>query len=146
MITQYYSYNVLIPKTHYFFESVGAERNIWKIVQFSHVEKNIWNLGFGDLKADGSVDGSVITNNQDTLKVIRTVAKIAIDFLAQYPDYSLEIEPVDEKRKRLYNNIFQKYAKDMDMYFDVLGTFEGKREVYMPSKFYDIFRITLKKS
>ena len=111
MIEQPYPYNVLIPKTHYFFESIG-EKSVFKIVQFDLIDGNLWNLGFGDLN-NGLVDDSIITNNQDAHKVIRTVAKIAIDFLAEYPNYTLEITPVDEKRKRLYNGVFQKYFKDI---------------------------------
>jgi hypothetical protein len=144
MITQYYPYQALITKTHYIFESVGEKGRVLKVVGFSPIENDVWNLGFGDLKEDGFVDGSVVTNNQDALKVIRTVAKVAIDFLALYPNYTLEINPFDEKRKRLYNALFQKYFEDIDTYFDILGTFEGKRETYTPSKIYDIFRITLK--
>ena len=79
MITQAYPYHVLIPKTHYFFESIG-EKTVYKIVQFALIKDNIWNLGFGDLSESGSIDDTVVTNNQDIHKVIRTVAKIAIDF------------------------------------------------------------------
>jgi hypothetical protein len=144
MIEQPYDYYELMPKTHYIFESVGAEKSVFKIVQFSFTGDDIWNLGFGDLKDDGFVDGSVITNNQDAHKVLRTVAKIAIDFLAKYPNSTLEIKPVDEKRKRLYNNIFRKYVKEIEPLFNLIGTFEGKKETYSPLKSYDTFQITFK--
>jgi hypothetical protein len=143
MIEQPYSYFEFIPKTHYIFESVG-EKSIFKIVQFNHVSGDNWNLGFGDLDDNGFINDSVITNNQDARKVIRTVAKIAIDFLAKYPNYTLEINPVDGKRKRLYNNIFRKYFEEMTPIFKIKGTFEGIAETYSPLNNYDFFTISLK--
>ena len=113
MIEQPYPYFVLQEKTQYIFKSIG-EKDVLKIVQISPLdEKDIWNLGFGDLGDDGFVDDSVVTNNHDAQKVLRTVAKIAIDFLEKYPDHTLEIKPVDTKRKRLYNGIFQRYFKEI---------------------------------
>lgn len=143
MIEQPYPYYVLEEKTHYIFMSVG-KKNIMKIVFITPMRGNIWNLGFGDLGQDGFVDDTIKTNNQDALKVLRTVAKIAIDFLSVYPNYTLEINPVDEKRKRLYNGIFQRYFKEISVLFKIIGIFEGKKQKYTPLKNYDKFRITCK--
>ena len=143
MIDQHYPYFELKEKTHYIFASVGVKGSVLKIVQFSSTGDNVWNLGFGDLN-NGFIDDSIVTNNQDVRKVIQTVAKIAMDFLVQYPNSTLEIKPVDEKRKRLYNGIFLKYLKDIEPLFNVLGTVEGKEETYSPLKFYDTFKITFK--
>ena len=144
MITQPYPYTELIPKTHYYFESVGQKGKIVKIVVFTFSEGNLWSLGFGDLGNDGFIDDSVLTNNQDARKVLQTVAKIAIDFLAQNPTEVLQIEPIDNKRKQLYNNIFQRYFQDITIIFNVLGILNGEEEVYTPLKSYSIFKISLK--
>jgi hypothetical protein len=143
MIEQPYPYHVLKEKTHYFFESIG-EKSVFKIIQFELIKEDKWNLGFGDLNEAGLIDDTVVTNNHDVHKVIRTVAKIAIDFLAKYPNSSLEINPVDYKRKRLYNSIFQKYFEEITPIFKIVGTFEGVEENYSPSKQYDLFTIALK--
>ena len=144
MINQAYAYRELIPKTHYYFESIGEKDKIVKIVVFTFSENYVWSLGFGDLGNDGFIDDSVVSNNQDARKVLQTVAKIAFDFLAQNPTETLEIEPVDYKRKQLYNNIFQRYFQDINTLFNVWGTLNGKDETYTPSNFYDIFKISLK--
>lgn len=125
MIEQPYLYYVLKEKTQYIFKSVG-EKAVIKIVIFTPLRGNIWNLGFGDLENDGSINDTVITNNQDASKVLRTVAKIAIDFLTKYPNYVLEIKPVDSKRKRLYNGVFQRYFEEMSDIFQIIGI-SGKR-------------------
>jgi hypothetical protein len=143
MIEQHYPYYELKEKAHYVFASEGVKGIVLKIVQFSFTGDNIWNLGFGDLHK-GLIDDSIVTNNQDIRKVIQTVAKIAIDFLVQYPNTTLEIKPVDEKRRRLYNGVFLKYLSDIEPLFNVLGTFEGREEVYSPLKSYDSFKITFK--
>lgn len=144
MIEQPYPYFVLQEKTQYIFKSIG-EKDVLKIVQISPLdEKDIWNLGFGDLGDDGFVDDSVVTNNHDAQKVLRTVAKIAIDFLEKYPDHTLEIRPVDTKRKRLYNGIFQRYFTELAPMFKIIGIFGNKKETYTTLKIYDKFRITSK--
>jgi hypothetical protein len=143
MIEQPYPYYVLEEKTQYIFISIG-EKDVAKIVQFDHVVDDNWNLGFGDLDDEGFINDSIVTNNQDARKVIRTVAKIAIDFLAKDPSSTLEINPVDGKRQRLYNNIFQKYFAEMTPIFKITGTFEGVVETYSPLKNYSFFTITLK--
>jgi hypothetical protein len=143
MIEQYYPYIAVKDNTHYIFESVGEKGNIPKIVILTLNKDNIWNLGFGDLK-NHRVDDSIITNNHDAAKVIRTVAKIAVSFLVKNSQSIIEIIPVDEKRKRLYNGVFQRYFNDIDSLFYVFGILGKKEEVYSPLKIYDGFKITFK--
>ena len=57
----------------------------------------------------GKIDDIVVTNNYDVAKVMRTIAKIVYVFFEHYPERTVYIEPVDEKRKRLYNLIFQRH-------------------------------------
>jgi hypothetical protein len=144
MIEQPYPYYELGRPMHYFFESIGEERSVYKIVALTLMKNGNWNLGFGDLNKNGLIDDSVVTNNHDVRKVIGTVAKIAIDFLKKYPDRTIEIEPVDDKRKTLYNLVFHRYFEDIDSLFTITGTIEGKKEPYLPSKTYNKFTIKLK--
>jgi hypothetical protein len=143
MIDQHYPYVAVKDNTHYIFESVGEKGSILKAVVFTQITKNTWNLGFGDLK-NQHIDDSIITNNQDAAKVIRTVAKIAFVFLVRNPKSVIVIKPVDEKRKKLYNSIFQRYFSEIEPIFDVCGVLGKKQEVYSPLKRYDRFKITFK--
>ena len=77
-------------------------------------------------------------------KVIGTVAKIAIDFLKQNPESIIDIKPVDEKRRTLYNRVFQRYFDEINPLFQVFGLIEEEEEPYTPTKFYDSFTIELK--
>lgn len=118
--------------------------NILKMIILSDIGEDRWNLGFGDVTNSG-IDDSVITSNFDAAKVMRTVAKVAYEFLETYPDRTIYIEPVDIKRKRFYNTLFQRYAKEIEPFFDIFGLNEKKqREPYSSFKRYNFFEIKIK--
>ena len=71
MITDAYRFIAVQRKTRFIFESEGKQGKIIKIIQFTQLESNEWNLGFGDLK-DGNIDDLIISNNDDIFKVIKT--------------------------------------------------------------------------
>ena len=143
MIKQYYFYHSSKNKTRFFFESKGAQGNVIKVIEFRDLGNDRWNLGFGDWK-NGQIDGKIITNNRDTIKVISTVAKAAFDFINEYPNRIIVINPVDDKRKLLYNRVFQRNIKDIETLFVVTGFIEKKGEIYISEKIYDSFEIKLK--
>ncbi len=143
MITETYGYLFTKDKTQFVFQSEGTRGKIIKIVQFNLIGGQRWNLGFGDWKF-GNIDDLVISNNQDAIKVVRTVAKITIDFFEQNPQCIIVINPIDEKRKRLYNFVFKRHFKDIVLIYEVIGLIGKKKENYNPEKFYDSFEIYLK--
>jgi hypothetical protein len=100
-------------------------------------------LAFGDWKKD-DFDDKVMTNNQDVVRVIATVAKVTYCFFEDYPDAILVIDPVDEKRKKLYNIVFQRHAKTIKETFIIMAAIGEKYEIYSPLKMYDSFELSLK--
>jgi hypothetical protein len=83
-----YSYKRL-DHERYTFISTGRNKII-KAVDFSPTNvKNLYNLGFGDLLPDGSLDDHVNSNNGDILKVLTTVVQIMKDFTAQFPEIKI---------------------------------------------------------
>lgn len=138
MINDHYRYLASRNKTQYFFESNGVQGKVMKVILFTYVEDDLWNLGFGDWHK-GKIDDSVVTNNQDTVKVISTVAKVAYQFFEDFPERRIEIKPVDERRKRLYNYVFQKHFKDIELLFQITGFRNNTPELYTPNNFYDSF-------
>jgi hypothetical protein len=143
MITDAYVYLSTNDKTQYAFESEGIQGKIIKIVKFSQLNNGYWNLGFGDWE-DGNINDKVISNNQDAIKVIKTVAKVTIEFFKEYPKSIVVIDPVDEKRKKLYNIAFQRHYKEIEPIFNVIGFFENKKVKFSLGKDYDGFEISLK--
>ena len=144
MVNEHYSYIATQQNTIFFFESIGAQWSILKAVAFQLNKKGTWNLGFGDLGDDFKVNDKIISNNQDVLKVLSTVAKIAYTFIEAYPNRVISIVPVDEKRKMLYNRLLKGHFEEIDKQFEVIGTINELDEPYSTSKLYDEFTLKLK--
>ena len=144
MIKEAYRYVVSENKEVYVFQSEGQNGKIIKIVVFSPVGKKLWNLGFGDLQNDGDIDDSIVSNNEDLIKVISTVAVITYEFSDMYPSRQIRIVPVDEKRKKLYNHVFRRNYALINANFTIVGFSNKKKEKYSPEKFYDSFQLNRK--
>ena len=143
MIDEHYRFLDSKKHTYFYFESEGRQGKVKKVVLFTLNDNNLWNLGFGDLKS-GKVDDMIVTNNYDVAKVMRTIAKIVYVFFEHYPERIVYIEPVDEKRKRLYNLIFQRHFEEIKDIFELLGSFDYQIEPYSKEKNYDFFILKLK--
>lgn len=143
MLKETYFYVDSDDKTEYYFQSEGPQGKIMKKIIFTSIEEDLWNLAFGDLK-NGEIDDSVISNNHDIVRVFNTIAKMVYEFSNKYPTRHIKIEPVDEKRKRLYNNIFRRNYQDINDTFDIIGVIDNISEDYLPEKNYDIFKLNRK--
>lgn len=143
MIKEAYKFVEIKKDERFVFQSEGPQGLIVKIVQFTFEGNDVWNLGFGDFKK-GTIDDSVMTNNHDVIRVIRTVANIAYAFLKRRPETTIRIRPVDEKRKKLYNLVFQRYFKEIEPVFEVKGWINQQEELYSPAKYYERFELKFK--
>ena len=143
MIEDAYPYFPLGDNLFWGFRSEGIKGIIPKIVFFTLTKEGKWNLAFGDWK-NNDVDDKVMSNNQDIVRVIGTVAKITDAFFDYYPDAIVVIKPVDEKRKRLYNIVFQRHYAFMKDKFQIDGLKNDLPELYSPKETYDIFELSLK--
>lgn len=143
MIGKHYELNPRNKKTLFYFISEGNQGQILKVIGFQMVRGKIWNLYFGDI-TENSFSDSVVSNNADIYKVMNTVAVALYQFLEEYPERIIRIAPVDDKRKRLYNIIFQRRIHEIESNFDVFAKKGNKFEVYSPLKTYKIFQLRLK--
>ena len=132
-------------KLQYRFVSKGAESDIVKIVVYDFWKDNKWNLAFGDANSDESdFDDTVISNNQDMRRVIQTIFGTGLIFSDAYPDRRIYIEPVDRKRKLLYNRVFQDQQLAIEEFYTIHGLIisENKEEKYHAHTLYDAFILT----
>ncbi len=143
MITDSYEYINIRNKPFYYFESEGIQGKIQKIVMFTPLKNKYWNLGFGDLQGY-EINDSVVSNNHDIVKLISTVAKIAYEFSDKFPKRGIEITPVDEKRKNLYNHVFRRNYETISTNFYMIGINNSVAEAYSPKKNYEKFRLKRK--
>jgi hypothetical protein len=120
MIDEHYSFSSREDKSLYYFQSVGAQGEILKVVTFYLTKSGKWNLGFGDWNS-GKVDDRVVSNNSDMFKVMKTVISCAYDFSESYPDRVIQVVPVDEKRKLLYHGILKRHQDIIEKTFWIEG-------------------------
>ena len=101
----------------YIFTSVGKNRII-KLVDFSPTTTpDLFNLGFGDLLPDGSIDDSINSNNGDMVKVLATIVQIIKDFTFQFPEIKLIFLGSTHDRTKLYTRILKMYYADFSKDF-----------------------------
>ena len=126
--------------------SEGPKGLIRKRVQYRLVQnENIYNLAFGDVNAEtDDFDDKVITDNNDSKKVLATVASTVYTFTEKYPTAIVYAEGSNAARTRLYrigiSNNLEELTKDFKVFgfLDNIGWVEyRKNEDY--SAFY-IFR------
>lgn len=101
-----------VKKDHilqYEFISEGR-RTITKIVQFEPLNrKGLYNIGFGDLLDDGSIDDEVESNNNDIVKVMSTIIFIIQDFLKNNPRAQVFFTGSTPQRTNFYKTILRRY-------------------------------------
>jgi hypothetical protein len=143
MIEDIYPYFPIKAKVIFGFFSEGVKGVFLKIIIFTLEKNGKWNLAFGDWE-NNDLDDKVMTNNQDVVRVIGTVAKVTHVFFSNYPDAVVTIKPVDEKRKKLYNIVFRRHHEVIQNDIHIIAFADNESEFYSPNKMYDSFELSLK--
>ncbi|MBS1665146.1 MAG: hypothetical protein JST68_29135 [Bacteroidetes bacterium] len=105
--------------TRYTFVSEGQKR-IRKVVDFSLFGIiDTYNLAFGDLLPDGSIDDEVNSNNGDIVRVLSTVVAILKDFTAANSRANIVFTGSTEGRMRLYTRILRTYYATFVKEFEI---------------------------
>jgi hypothetical protein len=105
-MSQYEWYqNVRINSTHEVFTFVSKSKNgeATKRVIFGMIEMpDIYNLAFGDVQEDGSINDFSISDNNDMEKILATIAKIIGLFFDKHPKSTVFFTGSTMARTRLY--------------------------------------------
>jgi hypothetical protein len=103
----------------YIFTSIGRS-TIVKLIDFSPTEvKNLYNIGFGDMLPDGTIDDKVNSNNGDIIKVLSTVMQVIRNFTSEFPEIKIFFTGSTEERIKLYARILRTYYEDISNEFVV---------------------------
>lgn len=132
---------------YYEFFSEGPNGKIRKVVQFQQVSGSVevYNLGFGDFNADfGEIDDLSVSNNQDTQKVLVTVARTVVDFMQQHPKSIVLARGSTPARTRLYQMGISQFWTEIENTFEVKGFKDGGWQPYIRGKNFDAFFIVKK--
>ena len=88
------------------FESDGPNGMIKKVVRFSPENAGgttFFNPAFGHWnEKTGDLDDKAVSNNQDRIKILATVAATVIEFTEHFPDMPVFAQGSDQARTRLY--------------------------------------------
>lgn len=137
-----YTYKTNESFLDYEFISEGPRGFIKKVVRFTNIGNKVYNLAFGDLDNEtGEISDTVVTNNNDSRKVLATVAATVHDFTLQYPEVVIIAKGRTHSRTRLYRmgitNNWQYISSD----FEVFGLKEDSWELFEPGKDYTAFLV-----
>lgn len=142
-----YSYKTESNFEFFEFYSEGPKGIIKKVVEFQPTSKeNIYNLAFGDYdESKNRIDDLAVSNNNDSFKVLATVASIVYAFAEKHPDVWIIATGSTKSRTRLYrmgitNNLVE-IAKDFYLYG---FNFKGEWVKFTIGEDYEAFLITKK--
>lgn len=140
-----YQYSTNEAFLDYQFFSDGPKGRVKKVVRFTDIGRNIYNLGFGDLNEEtGDISDTVVTNNNDSRKVLATVAATVNDFTLFYPGAWIFAKGSTESRNRLYRMGISNSLNHLKKDFEVFGLKDEKWETFQLENTYQAFLLRRK--
>jgi hypothetical protein len=118
----------------YKFLSVGPKGAIIKYVFYRKIQianETTYSLSFGDWnEIAGVIDDLVISNNNDTSKILFTVYRTALLFSTKYPNASILIVGSTNSRTRLYQMSITRNFVEIQKDFNLHGFRNGSWELF----------------
>ena len=132
--------------TMYQFVSIGPKGEIAKLIKYTETGKaNVYNLGFGDkIGNTEDFDDEIISNNEDSIRVLATVAASVYLFTDNYPNAYIFATGSTSSRTRLYQIGIADNLKEIEEGFYVWGEYNKKWEIFQKNKNYTAFLVTRK--
>jgi hypothetical protein len=129
------------------FISIGVKGNIPKLILFQETTiPDVYNLVFGDLdEKTGEIDDEVVSNNNDTMKILATVAASVFAFTYKYPNAIMAAEGSTKVRTRLYRIGISNHLQEILEDFIVYGYKDKVWRLFEKDTDYDAFLIKRKK-
>jgi hypothetical protein len=128
------------------FISEGPKGVIRKRVYYQKIDVDFYNLVLGDMDLEtDTFNTTIVTDNQDTRKVLATVAETVKIFLNDNEEASIYAKGSTAARTRLYRIGISNYLDVIIEEFDIYGLLENNKwDNYEKSKNYSAFLITKK--
>ncbi len=138
-------YSIISDSTYLFYKflSVGPKGEIKKYVFYRKIQvanETTYNLSFGDWdEIVGGINALVISNNNDTLKILFTVYQTALLFTDYYPNASILIVGSTNSRTRLYQLAIARNFVEIQRHFHLHGFRNGSWELFSKGINFDAF-------
>lgn len=128
--------------TVYRFTSTGPKGDFSKIIQFTYFGHiGVFNLAFGLLKEDGSIDDMHRTANGDTDRILATVGNTVLLVTEKYPRVPVFATGSDPVRTRLYRKMLSLNREAVEKIFIIYGRKDGQWHLFETGKDYDAFLV-----
>ena len=127
---KYERYTELLVTSDYLeyeFKSIGPKGAIPKIIQLDTTQdREVFNLAFGNKRADESIDDQARDNNKDRNKILATVAAALKVFFDKYPDKWVFFRGSTPERTRLYRMAITLNLEELSTEFEIIGALTEK--------------------
>lgn len=123
------------------FTSEGPKGKIAKLVQYGETNlKGFYNLALGDKDlTTGEIDDSVVSNNNDSDKILATVVATVYAFTDNRPEAWVYATGSTKSRTRLYRMGLTKYLEEIQEDFELYGQKEGEWQPFEKGVEYEAF-------
>ncbi len=128
------------------FDSIGPRGTVRKVVRYTEINiKSFYNLGFGDKDPlTGFISDLSVTNNNDSKKVLATVAATLYAFTDSHPGATIIATGSTEARTRLYRIGISNNLTAIEKDFIILGLAETYWEPFRKNVTYGAFLVRRK--
>jgi hypothetical protein len=146
-----YEFKISEQLWSYEFYSEGPKGRIRKLIQylpFNFEGRACFNLFLGDWNEEKKLfDDLTTTNNEDSLKVLITVAKTVLEFTNSFPDAIVHIKGSTPSRTRLYQIGITNNWHEISPLFNVYGyTTNNQWQLFLKNVNYNAFIVYRKKN
>lgn len=97
--------------------------------------RNYFNVGFGDIMEDGTVNDLAYSGNHDIVKVMATVISVMKDFLKENPAATLAFTGSSDDRTRFYCTILKRHYELLSTEFDITALGKNSDADYVEVEF-----------
>ena len=145
MLIDTYPYIVSNDNHTYEFVSKGPKGDITKVVEYTRIDTNIYNLGFGDKNnTTGLINDLSVSNNLDSQKVLLTVIATLYYFTGIHKNAEIFATGSTEARTRLYQIGITKNLIKAEEDFTLYGFINNEWEVFNKDTKYSAFYVKRK--
>ncbi len=126
-----------------------SKREIEKVIEFANTEavldgKAVYNLAFGDVERDGSINDTNESNNGDIITIMKTIMGVVYQYTSHYSDRFIYFSGSTPQRTRFYQTILRRTYGSISLDFDIYGTTDDGYEMFQTAKEYDGFLVIRK--